>query len=645
MKGRQWLILAAVLAMVIGVRYAEPIQDSDAFWQMAYAKQMIERGTLRLDHTVFSWMPASNAMIYCAWIGELILYGVWRLAGLAGLFALRYGLVLAVVAGMALFARRRGLLHWPVTWLVLLVVTLAGSAGTLIKPEIFSLMLWNAMLWVYFRARYEDSRWYYVMPAILLVWVNTHGAFIVAAPFLAVVLLSQRAFKAAALCVVATLVNPYAWRYPYQLLRDYALRGTPRPDEAWNSAHQSITSPLAADLHFTWYLGIMAALLATIFALHAWRKPPGERVELALLAANLVYIPLFAVYLRTTYFWPALFGYTFLHLASTAPAAPILTVTHPWLRDSRKLRKRLWHWRAATVSTSVDFGARAARQSLTAAALAAFLFLAGRAGWDAWRHPSAGSWLGFGVNYSNPVEEAEFLASRGLGGRIYNLFNSGGYLLWRLYPQNKVMVDARSFPYLQWFDQQSSFAKGDEFAEFIKRHPADVAVIELSNVNVWRHFLRQQDWRLVFYGPSAAVFAKVQQASGIDGRADPERFTRLRNGQTAMWVFQFACFVADYPAAWAVLDHVENQLKHEVPDSEMQRAVEYRQAHEALQEHKWENARVLFRRVLAQGHVSDRDRLILTLLESRDQSTGGAKADAAVFEAALRRLASGYRPR
>jgi hypothetical protein len=75
---RIWLPVL-VLVVVIGLRFAEPLQDGDLFWHMAYARQMLAHGTLRLDHAAFSWMPAQTDMIYCAWLAELILYALWEL--------------------------------------------------------------------------------------------------------------------------------------------------------------------------------------------------------------------------------------------------------------------------------------------------------------------------------------------------------------------------------------------------------------------------------------------------------------------------------------------------------------------------------------------------------------------------------------
>ena len=105
MRRNGWLA-AAVILFVVAVRFAEPIQDGDLFWHLAYARQMLERGTLQLDHTAFSWMPATTDMIYVAWLAELALYALWERLGAWSLFALRY-LVVATVAGLAWAQARR----------------------------------------------------------------------------------------------------------------------------------------------------------------------------------------------------------------------------------------------------------------------------------------------------------------------------------------------------------------------------------------------------------------------------------------------------------------------------------------------------------------------------------------------------------
>jgi hypothetical protein len=74
-------LLAAAIAGTIAVRFAEPIHDGDLFWHMAYARQMLERGTLHLDHAAFSWMPEASDVIYCSWLSQLAFYALWGAPG------------------------------------------------------------------------------------------------------------------------------------------------------------------------------------------------------------------------------------------------------------------------------------------------------------------------------------------------------------------------------------------------------------------------------------------------------------------------------------------------------------------------------------------------------------------------------------
>jgi hypothetical protein len=97
---REWPFMwaaagAVILTTLVAILCAKPVIDSDLWYHMAYGRQILETGSLRLDHTAFSWTPSDNAVIYCAWIAQLLFLTLHDLAGLTGLFVLRY----VVVAG------------------------------------------------------------------------------------------------------------------------------------------------------------------------------------------------------------------------------------------------------------------------------------------------------------------------------------------------------------------------------------------------------------------------------------------------------------------------------------------------------------------------------------------------------------------
>src|SRR5580698_562931 len=158
---------------------------------------MIARHTLRPDHTLYSWMPSSNQMIYCAWLSEFLCLALWNWMGIAGLAVLRYAGVLVTVIFQAWFAWRSGMARQPLSWLLILFSTIGGLTASQPKPELFSLVMWNALLFFYFRFRLavrentDPTRWLYAVPAVMLLWVNLHGGFILPAPFLAVTLASE----------------------------------------------------------------------------------------------------------------------------------------------------------------------------------------------------------------------------------------------------------------------------------------------------------------------------------------------------------------------------------------------------------------------------------------------------------------------
>jgi hypothetical protein len=646
-------LFAAALAAIVLVRHAEPILDGDLFWHLAYARQMIERGTPIPDHTIYSWTPAVTEMIYCAWLAELTLYAVWHAFDLAGIFALRYAAVFAIVALAWLHAARLGVGRAPAALVAMLVLVVASRVGTLPKPELFSLLFLNVAVFLYAEARRsieagrDPRRYLYAVPLTLVAWANSHGGFILIAPFLAVVfaaeavLVLRQAHRnigsrflrhmtfAWLLCVPAICLTPYGLAYPRQLLADYLTGGTPRPDTVWNVAHRSIFDPAVQSYRLVECLAVIVAglgILAWLLARRGGGAPLAAR--LPLLLAALAYVPLYAAIIRTTYFLPAVAAYAALAL----------------LRD---LDQPAAGHAGTARATATGLASGAAR---AAAPLAAVLGVGIYLVFEAAQRPWWGSWLGFGISYINPVAEAEFLARQppAVGQRFYNIFDSGGYLLWRLHPRYKVMVDSRSFPYLSWFEDQYAFATGKRFEAFLARYPADIAVIDLAKRDLWRNFMRTSDWRLVFHGPTAAVFVRQNLMGELVLTAadrDPRRFADIRNGAAAVGVFEFTTFVGDFGAAQVVLARIETALSGQLDAAALETMRSYREGYRALLARQYDRALALFEKGLRNRLISDRDRLLVGLVQALLAIKGEAEASRRQpIEAAIAKIAQAAKP-
>jgi hypothetical protein len=609
------IVLLVILAVVIAMRYAEPILDGDLFWHFAYAKQMLEHHTLVLDHTLYSWTPVDGRNIYCAWLAELTLFGLWKLFGMTGIFILRY-VVIAAIAGLLWSTIRRASFTLnQATLLVVLMLVVTAYPGSIQKPELFSLLFFHGVLWCYYRAKLavranEDPRlWLYAVPILTLIWANTHGAHVLLAPFIAATAIGEiltlrfspgiafpgRQLKhllaAWALCVPAVCLTPYGLAYPLQSLTELSPWGKVRPDAVWNTANMSIYSQGATQfLSLSQIFILLATAVIVLFVVVARRRNKGDRFDYALALPLMAYLPLSVEIARASYLWPALACYALIYLAYLARLG----------QDAMKRPSPMSPlWRHRQLFATVAFAA-----------------VAFHSGYKAYARPHTGSWLGFGVSYQNPVPEAEYLASAKLGSRFYNTFDSGGYLLWRLYPEYRVMVDPRSFPYLDWFQDQYAFVYGTNFREFLARYPADLAIIDLNKTACWRNYIRASDWHLLFYGPTAAIFVHGPAPEGGHFEASAALRT-LRNGETAFSVFDFSVVAGDYDTAWKTLTQLETTLVWQADADRLKRAQNYRAAHLALSRGDYSKAASLFDSALSNGVTADRDLLILSLLQSR----------------------------
>ena len=559
---------------------------------------------------------------------------------------------MAVVAGtlllLAFHARGSGALGGrapgtAVTFLILSVVAVAERAGTIIKPELFSLLFLHLVLFVYFRVKMQASRGYglWLVPVIFIVWVNSHGGFILLAPFLALSAMGELANRrfsssfslpAAALrnllaawgtCGIAVLATPYGWSYPRQLFNEYTSHTGLRLDVAWNNAYRAVLAgPELAAEHLP--LAVMMALvLGALLAVLIGLGAPGARVDYAVLLINAGYVPLYLLYVRSTHWWSVVFGWSAIYLLARIRQADLIT----------RLPAQFTMRAGAVVGVL---------------AVAATLWLSVRTVTETVFQPSTGSWLGFGVSYVNPVAEADYLAARSAKDdprtsvtRLYNIFDSGSYLLWRLYPRYRVMTDSRAFPYLAWFSDQYQFSNGGDFEDFLAKYPAEVAVIDHLKTRCQRNFLQSSEWRPVFYGPTAGIFVRRGAERSGESGALPAHggIDQLRNGSTARKVFEFAAAVGDYSQAWSILAQLEGPLRRHIgtPDLDTLRA--YRDAHLALARDDFERAGTFLRQGLVGRSASDRDQRVLLLLDQRSVArASGRLVEAERAEGALQAL-------
>ena len=80
--------------------------------------------------------------------------------------------------------------HHPFTWLACLLAVLLSYTGIFEKPTIFSYLFFTLYCYIWWNIRTDEMKSWkavYLFPLIMLIWVNSHGAFLFGCIFLMVI--------------------------------------------------------------------------------------------------------------------------------------------------------------------------------------------------------------------------------------------------------------------------------------------------------------------------------------------------------------------------------------------------------------------------------------------------------------------------
>jgi hypothetical protein len=483
--GQGALRLAMVFALyaipvVVTLRpVADPVLDPDLWWHLRTGQWVAEHRAVP-QNDPFTAYGQDKPWVAYSWLYELGVYGLYAWLGLAGVIVYRVALALAVVAAVHhLVARRepRFLRATLLTGLAVLALAMLFNERPWLFTVLFCTLTLDAVLDLR-EGRVGPLAW--ALPAVYALWANLHIQFVYglsllglacAAPVLdrllgrtqpgvgAATAFSRGWWRLVALtaaCVLATLANPYHVRV-YGVVLEYATQ--PGPFRFVNELKALEFRELP-----DWVMLALAGCAA--FALG--RRPRLSSFEVLLLAAA----ALFAFRARRD-LW-------FLVVASAA----ILSASGP---------------RAAAAER---FPLTRRRLAALAAVLALLGVLTARA-----RDLSAAN-LERKVAGVFPARAADVVAERGYAGPLYNDFNWGGYLIWRL-PHLPAAMDGRTNLHgderilrfgatwsgaVGWQDDPDLTAAGVVIA------PADTALASL--------LLTDARFRLVHEDPVAKVFVK-----------------------------------------------------------------------------------------------------------------------------------------
>jgi hypothetical protein len=160
------------------------LKDGDTGWHIRTGEWILETGSAP-RHDLFSYTMQGRDWFAWEWLTDVLMAMAHQRGGLAMLVALAICVLLTAFFILHFIMMKRG--ADPV---IALIVTSFGAVATIVhwlaRPHLLSILfmvIWYALVEDFHRNR---SRGIYLVPFIVVLWANLHGAFVVTIPLLVI---------------------------------------------------------------------------------------------------------------------------------------------------------------------------------------------------------------------------------------------------------------------------------------------------------------------------------------------------------------------------------------------------------------------------------------------------------------------------
>ncbi len=461
--------LVALAAIVLIALFSREISDFDFWWTLESGQYIAQTHKLPVPDP-FAFTTASAHDTYAGesmvrrfnltfeWLAQLIFYGVYSASGFGGVVLFR-SLLLAACCGLV------GLVAWKRSgglYLALLAALTAslvlGADFTNDRSYLFTFFFLAATL-----AILEFRKWFWLLPVIALIWANCHGGFflqwVAIGAYGVESLILRKRERTLWIALAACVAASVVNPNGYRVLQVLGyFRGS--------FLQSKLLEWQASSL---WPLTAFSVLLLLGAAALLWARKRARPVDWVLFAAFAAAALMAQRNIFLVAFW-----------------APVVLASYvPWKRALSL---------AAAAAVMGAVGVSLARGN-------SFQFRAAE-----WRFPSGAS---------------DWLMAHRVTSPMFNTYEYGGYLIWRLWPQERVFIDGRALSesvfddYARILYNHSNADGGATAQELLDRYGIQTIVMngfEYSEGLTYNLMLSlsgdQTKWKLVYSDPQAVVFMR-----------------------------------------------------------------------------------------------------------------------------------------
>lgn len=495
-----WLrpAILALAALLMLAWFSGEAGDSDTWWHLATGRYLVTHRALPVPDpfafTTYLGQPAYPEEVAARrfnltheWLAQVALYLIYAAAGFPGLVLVRALCLMAFCATIGWIAWGRTHGFYRSVGAAVAAATAAHIFAT-DRPYLVTFLLIAVTV-----AILESGRRWWILPPLFLVWANLHGGFfsgwLVLGAYCAAALYQRWRGKpvtaertlwlTSGLSVLVSGVNPNGFAVLPMMLY---YRKSPMQSSLWEWQYPN-----------PWPPSPFSVLLVAAGILLIWKRREVRPVDWLL---YLGFGALSTMAVRNTIL--------------AALVGPLMLASY-------------WPWARRALPAAVDWLA-------AAALLAGSLTLAG--GGHAFQFRAA--------DWKYPSGAADFLLAHHIAGPLFNTYELGGYLIWRLWPQEKVFVDGRALNETVYQDTQriqfnADASNGKSGAELLRQYGIEVILMNGFEYTSGSPYLlpaalsdpHQTEWKLVYRDAAALIFMRhvppdIQPLPNIDALAGME---------------------------------------------------------------------------------------------------------------------------
>jgi len=404
-----------------------------------------------LNSNFYSYTEPDFPLVNHHWGGGVIFYLIWKVIGFTGLSFFYFILSLLIFYLFFYIAKRES--NFSIAFISSLLVIPLIAQRTEVRPEIFSYLFIALFFWILWKWKKNEinDKWLFVLPVLEIIWVNTHIYFIFGPALIGLFLVdgfikkSFSKYKKVALALgltsLTSLINPFFIKgiiYPFNIFRNYGYRIVENQSVRFLDKLGIVNNPNLV----LFKIAFAVLVLSFVFLLIYKRK-----------RFSFIYICLAIVW--GTLGWMAIRNFTMFGLF----AIPIISYNIQNL-FYKKIKIK-------SINTKIFF-----------AFIAFSIFLISFVNYSQ-KLPLNKFSFGLGL-LPNNNQSVQFFNDNNIKGPVFNNYDIGGYLIYNLYPQEKVFVDNRPEAYSVPFFE-------------------DIYIPAQQNDSIWQEQIEKYDFNSIFF--------------------------------------------------------------------------------------------------------------------------------------------------